>query len=41
MYLLYIGKVITQLMAKDKDEDDCQQESLDNEELPSKLPFVL
>ena len=43
MYVLYIGKhnVITQLTAKDKDEYESQQELLDNEGLPSNLPFTL
>ena len=30
-------KIITQLTSKDTNEEDSQQESLDNEELPSKL----
>ena len=30
-------KVITQLTSKDTNEEDNQQESLDDEELPSKL----
>ena len=32
-------KIITELTSKDTDEEDSQQESLDNEELPSKLPL--
>ena len=30
-------KVITQLTSKDTNDDDSQQESLDDKELPSKL----
>ena len=30
-------KVIAQLISKDTNEEDSQQESLDDEELPSKL----
>ena len=32
-------KIITQLTSKDTDKEDSQQESLDDEELPSKLPL--
>ena len=32
-------KIITQLTSKDTDEEDSQQESSDDEELPSKLPL--
>ena len=32
-------KIITQLTLKDANVEDIQQESLDDEELPSKLPL--
>ena len=34
-------KIITQLTSKDTDEEDSQQKSSDNEELPSKLSLTL
>ena len=33
------NKIIAQLTSKDTDKEDSQQESLDDEELPSKLPL--
>ena len=32
-------EIITQLTSKDTDEEKSQQESLDDKELPSKLPL--
>ena len=32
-------KIITQLISKDTDEEDSQQESLNDEEVPNKLPL--
>ena len=34
-------KIITQLTSKDTDEEDSQQESSDDEELPSKITLVM
>ena len=33
------NKIIAQLTSKDTDKEDSQQELLDDEELPSKLPL--
>ena len=33
------NKIIAQLTSKDTDKEDSQQESLNDEELPSKLPL--
>ena len=33
------NKIIAQLTSKDTDKEESQQESLDDEELPSKLPL--
>ena len=32
-------KIITQLISKDTDKEDSQQESLNDEEVPNKLPL--
>ena len=37
LQLIEKDKVITHLTSKDTNEEDSRQESLDNEELPSKL----